>query len=232
MGGMRVAALYDIHGNLPALEAVLAELGRVDLVLVGGDVVWGPWPQETMDVLRTLPSVEFIMGNADRDVFDRKEGDWKQTNDWCADRLSDDHVEFLRTRPATLSLDGVLYCHGSPQSDTDHITVGTPDERILSWCSDVRDRTVVCGHTHGQFERMVGDLRVVNAGSVGEPFGDRGAYWAIVDGADIELRFTPYDVDATADAIVATGYPYGPIMASNIRGSNTAEDAARWFEKS
>lgn len=229
---MRVAALYDIHGNLPALESVLRDVGDVDLVLVGGDSVWGPWPQETMDVLRSLPSVEFIMGNADRDVFARKGGDWKHVNDWCADRLSDDHHEFLRTRPATLAFDGVLYCHGSPRNDTDQITLGTGDERIVAWCEGIAERTVVCGHTHGQFERQIGDLRVVNAGSVGEPFGDRGAYFGMFDDGDVELCFAAYDVDAVADAVVATGYPYGPIMAANIRTVNTADDAARWFERS
>ena len=228
---MRVAALYDIHGNLPALHAVLTELSGVDHVVVGGDVVWGPWPQETMDVLRALPSVDFIMGNADRDVFTRKEGDWKHTNDWCADRLSDDHLAFLRGLPATTSIDGALYCHGSPQRDTDQITLLTPEDRILGWCDGFDERTVVCGHTHGQFERVVGDRRIVNAGSVGEPFGDRGAYFAIFEAGDVSLRLAPYDVDRVADEIVATGYPYGPIMAANIRTVNTAQDAARWFER-
>jgi diadenosine tetraphosphatase ApaH/serine/threonine PP2A family protein phosphatase len=229
---MRVAALYDIHGNLRALDAVLASIGVVDHVLIGGDVVWGPWPQETMDVLRSLPSVEFIMGNADRDVFMRKGGDWKHVNDWCADRLTDAHLEFLRTRPATLAIDGVLYCHGSPQSDTDTITLRTPPQRILGWCDGFHEPTIVCGHTHGQFERVVDGRRVVNAGSVGEPFGDRGAYFAVLDDGDVELRFVPYDVDRVADEIVATGYPYGPIMAANLRSVNTADDAARWFERS
>ncbi len=172
------------------------------------------------------------MGNADRDVFTRKDGEWKHVNDWCADRLSDAHVQFLRARPATLSIGGLLYCHGSPRSDTDMITLGTPFERILGWCDGFDESTIVCGHTHGQFERVVGDRRVVNAGSVGEPFGDRGAYWAVLDDGDVELCFTPYDVDAAADAIGATGYPYAPIMAANTREVNTAEDAARWFEKS
>ena len=200
-------------------------------MLVGGDVVWGPWPQQTMDVLRSLPSVDFIMGNADRDVFTRKDGDWKQTNDWCADRLSGDHLEFLRTRPATLSIGGVLYCHGSPRHDTDQITLRTPDDRIIDWCAGFTEQTVVCGHTHGQFDRTAGDRRIVNAGSVGEPFGDRGAYFAVFDEGVVDLRFVAYDVDRVADEIVDTGYPYGPVMAANIRRVNTAQDAARWFEK-
>jgi hypothetical protein len=100
---VRIASLYDIHGNVPALRAVISEIGGVDVILVGGDVVWGPWPQETMDLLRSVPNVEFIMGNADRDVFNRSAGKWKHTNDWCADRLTEDHLAFLRSRPATFS---------------------------------------------------------------------------------------------------------------------------------
>jgi predicted phosphodiesterase len=225
---IRVAALYDIHGNLPALEAVLAEIGDVDLVLVGGDVVWGPWPQETMDLLRSLPRASFIMGNADRDVFTRKEGNWKAANDWCADRLSSEHLSFLRSMPPTVSIDGVLYCHGSPRNDTDHITLRTSESQILRWCKGLKERTVVCGHTHGQFQREVGDFRIVNAGSVGNPFGDPGAYWLMV-GQGAEPRFTPYDTEATATAIRATGFPYGDVMASDIVSQSTADDAARFF---
>src|SRR5439155_6746082 len=123
----RIAALYDIHGNLPALEAVLDDLPSVDVIVIGGDVVWGPWPAETMDRLMSLDTpTKWIMGNADRDVFDRAEGTWKESNDWCADRLTDDQLSFLRARPATVSDDGILFCHGSPRSDLDPITVGTP----------------------------------------------------------------------------------------------------------
>jgi predicted phosphodiesterase len=184
-----------------------------------------------MDVLRDLNDVAFIMGNADRDVLTRAEGDWQHVNAWCADRLSDDHLEFATDWPATLSLDGVLYCHGSPRRDTDHITLRTPDERILHWCEGFDHSTIVCGHTHGQFERSVGDRRIVNAGSVGEPFGDRGAYWTVMEDGEPSLSFTRYDVDRVADEIVATGYPYGRIMAANLREVNTTDDAARWFEK-
>lgn len=228
---MRVAALYDIHANLPALEAVLDDLGEVDLILIGGDTVWGPMPRETMDLLTSLDvPTTWIMGNADRDVFDRVDGDWKESNDWCADRLTDEQLEFLRSRPATASIDGVLYCHGSPRNDTDQITVGTPAQRILDWCEGVEESLVVCGHTHAQFERFVGAYRVVNAGSVGNPFGDRGAYWAAF-GPGIELRFTPYDVDDAASGVVASGFPEAPTMASNITGVSTAEDAAKWFSR-
>ena len=226
---MKIAALYDIHGNLPAVEVVLRELDRVDLVLVGGDVVWRPWPRETMDALLALPHVEFIMGNADRAVFERTNNQWKQTNDWCAERITTEHAAFLRTRPATFAAVGMLVCHGSPRCDTDKITVGTPEERIASWCASIQESTVVCGHTHAQFERRVGPWRIVNPGSVGNPFGDFGAYWAIFD-SDVQLRFTPYDVHAAARRILATGFPYAEQMAAQVTTRTTAEDAARFFE--
>lgn len=224
----RIAALYDIHANLPALEAVLSDFPLVDLVVVGGDVAWGPFPRETMDLLLSLESVEFIMGNADRDVFDRTAGRWKEVNDWCADQLKDEHLEFLRTRPAMISRDGVLFCHGSPRSDVDPITTRTPDERILEWCEGADEKVVVCGHTHAQFDRYVGDLRIVNAGSVGNPFGEPGAYWVMFDD-DVDLRFTSYDVKEAAAAIRATGYPDAEAMAGQISNPGPAELAAQLF---
>jgi putative phosphoesterase len=228
---VKIAALYDIHGNFPALEAVLPELHRVDLVLVGGDVVWGPWPSETMDALLELPHVEFIMGNADRAVFERTNGRWKQTNDWCAERLTAEHVAFLRSRPATFTADGILFCHGSPRCDTDKIALRTPEDRIASWCASVEESTVVCGHTHAQFVRNVGSWRIVNPGSVGNPFGDLGAYWSLFD-AGVQLQFTPYDVHTTAKKILTTGFPYAKHMAAQVTTRTTAEDAARFFEVS
>jgi len=226
---MRISVLYDVHANLPAATAVLDEIEASDLVLVGGDVVWGPWPQETMDLLRGLPSVEFIMGNADRDVFDRVGGDWKVTNDWCADRLDVDHLTFLASRPATLSFDGVLFCHGSPRSDTENLTTGTSDERVRQAFEGVSERTVVFGHTHAQFERTVDRWRLVNPGSVGNPFGEPGAYWArFVDG-EPELRFTSYDVASTAEAVLASGWPHAQMLAKQLREPAPASAAAKFF---
>jgi len=226
---VRIAALYDIHGNVPALRAVLSEIGSVDVILVGGDVVWGPWPSETMDLLRSLPNVEFIMGNTDRDAFDRSTGKWKHANDWCAERLTDEQLAFLRSRPATFSIEGIFFCHGSPRCDTDTITIGTPEERILKWCEGVEEKTIVCGHTHAQFERTIERLRVVNPGSVGNPFGESGAYWAIFD-TDFQLRFTLYDTVRVAQQIRASGFPYADRMARELTSPSTVEDAARWFE--
>lgn len=141
----------------------------------------------------------------------------------------EEDLAFLRSRPATFAAEGILFCHGSPTRDTDKITVGTPPDRIAAWGAGVKETTVVCGHTHSQFERQVGPWRIVNPGSVGNPFGDLGAYWATLD-PEIEFRFTPYDVQTTAGKILATGFPYGHKMAAEIVSPATAEDAARFFE--
>ena len=225
----RVAALYDVHANLPALEAVLAEVADVDVVVIGGDVVWGPWPRETMELLLSLPGdVRFIMGNADRDVFGRAGGSWKASNDWCADRLTAEHLDFLRTRPSNLVIDGVLYCHGSPRSDEEPITTATPDDRVREMVDGVREDVVVFGHTHAQFERRVDRWRLVNPGSVGNPFGEPGAYWAVI-GRDVELRFTAYDTAATAERVRASGFPNAEMQAAMIERPSPASMAAKLF---
>ena len=164
----RVAALYDIHANLPALEAVLAEAGDADLLLVGGDFSRGPMPAETVDRLRGLAErVRFIRGNADR--IAAGEGEWE------AGRLGAERLEFLAGLPetATVEVDGlgpVLFCHGSPRGDEDIVTAVTPPDRLERILAGVSEPVVVCGHTHHQFELRSRATRIVNAGSVGMPY--------------------------------------------------------------
>jgi predicted phosphodiesterase len=215
---VRVAALNDVHGNLPALEAVLAEvaLERVDRIVVGGDVASGPMPPETLDLLRAAGAT-FVRGNADR-VLDFEGGaagdpeEWHRARVWVAERLGDERLAFLAGLPldAVLDVDGlgpVRFCHGSPGSDTETITRLTPDERLRALLAGVEENVVVCGHTHVQFDRQLDGVRVVNAGSVGYPYEARpGAYWTIF-GPDVSFRRTPYDVEAAVRAIAATGYP-------------------------
>ena len=209
---MRVAALYDVHGNLPALEAVLAEIEdeQPDIVLVGGDVVWGPMPQETLALLRGLGGrVHFIRGNADREVVER--GTTYAETLWCAARLGDEEHAFLAALPETLTLDveglgAALFCHASPRSDEEPITVASPEARLAEILAGVEEGVVVFGHTHAQFEREALGKRLVNPGSVGLPLGAPGAYWALL-GPGVELRKTGYDVEAAAKRIRATGLP-------------------------
>jgi putative phosphoesterase len=189
---LRVAALYDIHGNLPALEAVLAEVDA-DVVVVGGDTVAGPAPAETLERLRSLDAdVRFIRGNADREVYEERQGlAPPEVMDFVRARLSPEQIDFLRSLPLTLSMGRVLFCHATPRSDEEILTRISPDERWREALAGVDAEVVVCGHTHVQFDRQVGEIRLVNAGSVGMPYADEpGAYWALLDGTDVELRHT------------------------------------------
>jgi putative phosphoesterase len=220
---MRVAAIYDIHGNLPALEAVIDDIRRagVDRVVVGGDVVPGPMPRETIDCLRDLGlPVDFIRGNGDREVLAAMTGTEASTLPeaflemirWSAAQLGPEHARMIADWPATLrlgigGLGDVLFCHATPGNDTEIFTRLTPEERLLPVFEGLDVTTVVCGHTHMQFDRMVGGVRVVNAGSVGMPMsGVPGADWLLL-GPNLELRRTVYDLDAAADRVRGTSYP-------------------------
>jgi putative phosphoesterase len=189
---LRVAALYDIHGNLPALDAVLAEVDA-DVIVVGGDTVAGPQPAETLERLRSLDAdVRFIRGNADREVYEEKQGlAPPEVMEFVRAHLSPEQLDFLRALPLTLSIGRVLFCHATPRNDEEIFTAISPGERWAEALAGVDADVVVCGHTHVQFDRRIGDVRLVNAGSVGMPYADEpGAYWALLDGTDVELRHT------------------------------------------
>jgi len=219
---MRVAALYDIHSNLPALEAVLRDVRRekIDLIVVGGDVLPGPMPHETIAFLRGLDiPVEFIRGNGDREVLALLDGDetegipekFRHVVQWNAQQLQSEDRAMISAWPPTLrfeiaGLGDVLFCHATPRNDTEIFTRETPVENLLPVFAGVHSSLVVCGHTHMQFDRMIGETRVVNAGSVGMPFGERGAYWLEL-GPDVQLRRAEYDYAAAADRIRSTNYP-------------------------
>jgi len=176
---MRVAGLFDVHGNLPALEAVLADLEGedVDTIVLGGDVASGPMPGETLALLRSQSvSLRFVRGNADRvlDFAGFPGGDlelWKRSRLWVAERLGAADLSFLAGLPLDVVVDveglgSVRFCHGAPGSDELVITKVTPDERLRRLVESVDERVVVCGHTHVQFDRSVDGVRIVNAGSV------------------------------------------------------------------
>ena len=226
---MRVAALYDIHGNLPALEAVLDDVrrARVDRIVIGGDVLPGPMPRETLTRLLEIDvPVEFLSGNGDREVLMRMRGsdsetlppDVREAIRWNARQLDADHERALAGWPATLRvaippIGDVLFCHATPRNDVDIFTRATPEELVLPTLSGIDAPVVVCGHTHMQFDRRIGPFRVVNAGSVGMPFGKPGAYWLML-GPAIELRRTDYDLAAAADRIRRTSYPQAEAFAA------------------
>ena len=240
---MRIAALYDVHGNLPALDAVLAEIERegVDRVVVGGDVLPGPMATETLERLRSLTvPTEFLRGNGDRETLQERPDRQSRVPEtarqqlrWCRAQLSDAQALAVEAWPLTRRYDvpglgSVLFCHATPRSDEEVFTHHVPEPLLRPIFDGVAD-LVVCGHTHVQFDVMVRRTRVVNAGSVGMPFGSTGAYWLLIDSgrsedlplrADlplrqaVELRRTMYDLEAAAVAVRRTAFPHAEEFAS------------------
>jgi predicted phosphodiesterase len=224
----RVAALYDIHGNLPALEAVLAEVraATVDQVIVGGDVLPGPMPRECLARLLEIEvPVQFITGNGDREVLARMRGietggvpePFRELIRWSGEQIPE-YEQVLAGWPATVTVDiegvgAVLFCHATPRNDVDVFTRLTPEERLLPLFEHVNVPLVVCGHSHMQFDRTIGRTRVVNAGSVGMSFQGAGAFWLLLE-AGVQLRRTSYDLWKAADRVRATAYPQAEDFAT------------------
>jgi predicted phosphodiesterase len=203
---------------------VLGELEREphDLIVCGGDVAWGPMPVETIERLQALAGrVRFVMGNTDREIVDAFDAGARESRDeelidrwthWAAARLDRAHRDFLAGFESriTVEIDGLgetLFCHGSPRSDEEIITLLTDDARLAPMLAGTPQRTIVCGHTHCQFDRRTDGIRVINAGSVGIPYeGVPGAFWCLL-GPDAELRRTDYDIGAAIRAMSASGMP-------------------------
>ena len=242
---MRIAALYDIHGNLPALEAVLAEVRQagVDAVVVGGDVLPGPMPRETLDCLVALDlQVHYLTGNGDRVVLAERRGDdisevpesFRDVIRWSAATLTDDDAARIAAWPATVrlhvhGLGDMLFCHATPRNDIEIFTRLTAEERLFDVFDGVTSAVVVCGHTHMPFDRTVRGIRVVNAGSVGMPFGDPGADWLLL-GPEVSPQHTRYDLEAAAARIRACAYPQAEAFASgNVLRPPSAVDMLKVF---
>ena len=188
-----VATLYDIHGNLAALDAVLAEVPENVTIVVGGDVcAGGPQPSETLERLRALGDrVLWIRGNADRELTRGELGLAPvEFIDATREQLTDEQIAFLYANPPSVQIGRTLYVHASPRNDTDIFTERTPEERIAFLFEGVDADTVVVGHVHAQYEREVAGVRVINSGSVGMPYEEKpGAYWTL----DLAPRRTAYD---------------------------------------
>ena len=207
----RIAVVSDVHGNAPALAAVLAEIEREqpDLVVSCGDLTWGPLPEETYQLARGL-NARFVRGNADRAVLEGVSETEKEQ--WMQARHTDEMRAFLAgfDEHVVVDVDGlgaVRFCHGSPRTDEECVTPETPDERVREFSQGVEERVIVTGHVHIQFDREVAGIRSVNSGSVGLPYEGRpGAYWAML-GPDVELRRTEYDVEETIERYRASGQP-------------------------
>jgi predicted phosphodiesterase len=202
---MRVAALYDVHGMPWALQAVLADLGDVDAIVVGGDFLGGPYVEETFELVSSLDAV-LVRGNAE-------DGDPRTAS-----------------LPLTVELDGVVYCHATPTDNRLMTTAITPDDDLRALFGD--SGTFVIGHTHHQFDRRVGDLRVVNAGSVGMAYESRvAAFWALVEDGEPQLRSTPFDVELAAERVRASDWPQREEFAvENLLAAVSRDEAIAHFE--
>jgi len=247
---MKVAALYDIHGNLPALNALLAELEneKPDLIVIGGDIVSGPMPSQVLERLIQLDTpVRFIRGNGDREVVAAFDGEplppemseaGRETTVWVSKQLNRSQRDFLSQLPPTLplfieGLGEVLFCHASPASDEDIFTPLTPEERLFPLFQEISQRIVICGHTHIQFERQISDILILNAGSVGMPYADKpGAYWLLLGPNGYEHRWTPYDVEAASNEIMISTEPHAQeFVEENVRQPPTAQEAMEILER-
>jgi predicted phosphodiesterase len=201
-----IAALYDIHGNLPALEAVLGEVrsNGADRIVVGGDVLPGPQSIEVLDLLLELDiPADFIVGNCEVAALAERDGRdsgvparFRETMQRAAAQLTDAHVRAITSWPKTLRMqvDGVgdvLFCHATPRDENEIVTPATPDDQVAPIFVPPGAAVVVCGHTHVQYDRRVGPVRIVNAGSVGMPFEGTGAHWLTL-GPDVKLRRTEH----------------------------------------
>ena len=210
---MRVAALYDIHGMPWALEAVLAE-NDADAVVFGGDLAWGPYPRETLRLIRETDA-HVIRGNTDRDP-----------DEWLQEQLTPEEQQWLAELPETDIVDGVFYCHATPRSDEEIVTPETPDLLLEEMLAGTDERYIVGGHTHMQHQRG----RYVNAGSVGMPYeGDSAAFWAVIGDAP-EFRRTPFDVERAIAEVRRSTWPLAQAFAErNLVSPPTRDDATFQF---
>ena len=244
---MRVAAIYDIHGNLPALEAVLHEiyLAGVDQIVAGGDVVLGPMSCESLNTLLELNiPVNFIQGNCEVSVLAQTNGkdpgplpqDVLESVRWTAEQMLPEHEQIMSSWPKTLQLEipglgKVLFCHATPRSENECFTCLTPESKLTPIFEKTGADLVVCGHTHMQFERNIGGVRIANAGSVGMPFGQPGAHWLML-GPGVEFKNTQYNYTEAAKRIRVSKYPQAEDFASNnVLSTPTQENMLELFSR-
>jgi len=201
---MKVAALYDVHGMPWALEAVLAEVDA-DEIIFGGDVIGGPCEELTVELARSVEAT-WIRGNGE------------ELREWGRDL------------PLAVQRDGVTYCHATPTDNTPITTAITPDDDLCAMFGD--SGTFVIGHTHHQFDRRIGSLRVINAGSVGMPYeSDVAAFWTLVEDGEPRFMRTPIDVERAVAAIRASGWDGGEeFIAENLLVAVNRDEAIAHFE--
>lgn len=242
----RIVVLSDIHGVLPAVEAVLAEpdVRSADRIVLTGDIAAGPLPVETLDLLTELGDrALWIRGNADRELVEHARGEADEVPDpvtpWAAEQLRTDQIALLAGLPLTAGLDvpglgPTVFCHATPRDDAEVALVDSSPERWAEVLAPLGEEagTVVVGHTHMPFVRLVHTRTVINPGSVGMPYGGSGAHWAVLGGPErISLRRTEFDLDAVCARIAAeSAYPDAAEFAEvYVRSRFTDVDALAAF---
>lgn len=222
-----LAVVADVHSNIPALEAVLAEpdVRQADLVVFCGDLTWGPEPRQAIELVGTLEDrAVFVRGNGDRAVVELARGGRRPErprDEWMRRRHTEASIDFLagflfNVVVTVLGLGPIRFCHGSPRSDTELVTPETPPDRYAALAEGVCEPTIVHGHTHLQFDRMVAGRRSLNPGSVGLPYHEREpgtAYWAIL-GPDVSLRQSRYSVTESIERTRKAGDPAADTIAA------------------
>jgi putative phosphoesterase len=234
----RVVVLSDIHGVLPVLDAVLSEpdVAQAEAIVVTGDHAAGPQPVEVLDRLTSLGDrVRLVRGNADRELVSLARGEpaiYPDVSPWAAAQLSERHIALLDglPHPLNLQIEGfgqVVFCHGTPRDDDEVVLVDTRLERWAEVFADLPAdvSTVVCGHTHMPFVRLVDRRLVINPGSIGMPYGRAGGNWALLQDGAVTLRRTIIDVDqAIAEVVAGSTYPDRQAWADEYLRA-TASDA-------
>lgn len=242
----RIAVLSDIHGNLPALQAVLADVEAVgvDLIVLNGDLVDGPFPVETLEVLQSLGErALWIRGNGDRWVSEAYDGTFTRTGsptdaltEWTASLLSAEHRSLLAAATLTGSLElpgigAIGFCHATARDDNEMVLVDSPIAHFQQAFASFDQPTVVVGHCHMPFDRLFDRRRLINAGAVGMPYGHIGASWALI-GPDVTLRRTSYDLDAAAQLMASSGMPdLQEFIDDNVCSSPSDAEALEVFGK-
>jgi diadenosine tetraphosphatase ApaH/serine/threonine PP2A family protein phosphatase len=215
---VKVAALYDVHAMPWALEAVLAEVDA-DAIVFGGDYIYGPYPLVTVATIRSLDA-QVLRGNCE-----------DLAEDWESAQLAPEDLAWLKALPLATTVDGVLYCHAAPTSNLPITTAITPEDAVRRTFAGV-EGTVVIGHTHHQFDRSFGDLRVVNAGSVGMAYeSEVAAFWTIVEDGEPSFRRTKFDVERAAAKTSESGWPHARgFAAENLLLAQDRDEAIAHLE--
>ncbi len=232
---MRVAVLSDVHGNVRALEAVLADAGSPDLVVANGDLLsFGPSPAETLRLLRELPNVRFVSGNNDRYLIERRwegrpvdgwEAEAFANLGWTAAAIGADGCDFIGQWPFDVRVDmasPLRVVHASPVADNVGMFPWTPDSHLGQLVSEVQEEVVVCGHTHLFMDRRLRVHRVISDGSAGFPFDrdPRPSYLLLDDAGGslkAELRRVRYDVQAALRDLERRNVPFAQVIAFQMR---------------